>query len=158
MKDDVFWMVCNNMILQHDDGIPLSLFNFSWDWFQWNRKHHLVGGDWNMTSIFPFSWEWFIPIDELIFLRGVGIPPTRYTFRFHQTWQWKIYTIFIDVIFLARNYHFEWISSCHDLPEGTTILKPHRSLFLLERVLLLSISFQMAYWSPLTFISIQKKW
>ena len=35
-----------------------------------------VGGDWNMTFIFFISLGKFtIPTDELIFLRGVGIPP-----------------------------------------------------------------------------------
>jgi hypothetical protein len=32
---------------------------------------------------FPFSWEWntvIIPTDELIFFRGVGIPPPSIVF------------------------------------------------------------------------------
>ena len=37
----------------------------------------LVGGDWNMTFIFPCTGNVIIPIDEVIFFRGVGIPPTR---------------------------------------------------------------------------------
>ena len=39
-----------------------------------------VGGDWNMTfDYFPMIiGNFIIPIDELIFFRGVGIPPTRY--------------------------------------------------------------------------------
>ena len=43
-------------------------------------KSILVGDDWNMNLILPFSWEWtvIIPIDELIFFRGVGCqPPTN---------------------------------------------------------------------------------
>ena len=27
--------------------------------------------------LFPFSWNFIIPTDELIFFRGVGIPPNR---------------------------------------------------------------------------------
>ena len=58
----------------------------------------LIGGDWNITFIFPYIekyWEWssiyweilgnignvIIPIDWLIFLRGVGIPPTTVYYR-----------------------------------------------------------------------------
>ena len=38
----------------------------------------LIGGDWNMTGLFFHSVGngKFIPIDELRFFRGVGIPPT----------------------------------------------------------------------------------
>ena len=32
---------------------------------------------WNMTFIFPYIGLFIIPIDELIFFREVGIPPTR---------------------------------------------------------------------------------
>jgi hypothetical protein len=35
---------------------------------------------WNMNFIFPFSWDFITPTDELIFFRGVGIPPTSYCF------------------------------------------------------------------------------
>ena len=31
----------------------------------------LVGGDWNISIIFPYTGNFIIPIDELIFLRGV---------------------------------------------------------------------------------------
>ena len=34
----------------------------------------LVGGDWNMTGIFPYTGNVVIPIDELIFFRGVDLP------------------------------------------------------------------------------------
>ena len=37
-------------------------------------------GDWNMNCIFPYIGNVIIPIDELIFFRGVGIPPTRYIY------------------------------------------------------------------------------
>ena len=33
---------------------------------------NLVGGDWNMTFIFPYTGNVIIPIDELIFFRGVS--------------------------------------------------------------------------------------
>ena len=36
----------------------------------------LVGGDWNMNFIFPYLGNFIIPTDELLFFRGVGIPPT----------------------------------------------------------------------------------
>ena len=37
----------------------------------WELEH-----EWIMT--FPSYWEWkIIPTDELVFFRGVGIPPTR---------------------------------------------------------------------------------
>ena len=39
----------------------------------------LVGGDWNMNLIFPYIGNFIIPIDEIIFFRGVAIPPTRLT-------------------------------------------------------------------------------
>jgi len=32
---------------------------------------------WNMNFIFPDIGNFIIPTDELIFFRGVGIPPTR---------------------------------------------------------------------------------
>ena len=32
---------------------------------------------WNMTFIFPYIGNFIIPTHELIFFRGVGIPPTR---------------------------------------------------------------------------------
>ena len=40
---------------------------------------YLLGGDWNMTGLFSHSVGngIIIPIDELIFFRGVGMPPTR---------------------------------------------------------------------------------
>ena len=31
-----------------------------------------------MAFIDPFSWEFHIPTDEIIFFRGVGIPPTSF--------------------------------------------------------------------------------
>ena len=31
----------------------------------------LVGGDWNRTFIFPYIWNVIIPVDQLIFFRGV---------------------------------------------------------------------------------------
>jgi len=43
----------------------------------------LVGGDWNhgMDYDFPETvGNVIIPLDELIFFRGVGIPPTRYVY------------------------------------------------------------------------------
>ena len=43
-----------------------------------NQKDPLIGGDWNMTGLFSHSGgNFIIPIDELIFSRGVGIPPTN---------------------------------------------------------------------------------
>ena len=33
---------------------------------------------WNMNFIFQFSWECHTPTDEVIFFRGVGIPPTSF--------------------------------------------------------------------------------
>ena len=50
------------------------------DWFITQSRNpytaFLVGGDWNMTFIFPYIGNFIIPIDEVIFFRGVGIPPT----------------------------------------------------------------------------------
>ena len=49
---------------------------------------------WNMTFIFPYIYIYIgkiIPTDELIFFRGVGIPPTRKVFSPTSqliTWQW----------------------------------------------------------------------
>ena len=40
-------------------------------------KPSLVGGDWNMNSIFPYIGNVIIPIDELIFFRGVGWKTTN---------------------------------------------------------------------------------
>ena len=34
---------------------------------------------WNIWMIFPYIWNVIIPIDELIFFSGVGIPPTSLT-------------------------------------------------------------------------------
>ena len=36
-----------------------------------------VGGGWNMNFIDPSIGNVVIPTAELIFVRGVGIPPTR---------------------------------------------------------------------------------
>ena len=33
---------------------------------------------WNMNFIFPYIGIFIIPTHELVFFRGVGIPPTRY--------------------------------------------------------------------------------
>ena len=42
-------------------------------------ENHLVGGDWNMAFMtFYLVGNVIIPTDELIFFRGVGIPPTSY--------------------------------------------------------------------------------
>ena len=42
----------------------------------WLSHTDLVGGDWNMTGLFSHSvGNVIIPIDELIFVRWVGIPP-----------------------------------------------------------------------------------
>ena len=41
----------------------------------------LVGGDWNMTGLFSHILGIIIPVDELIFFRGVGQPPTRNDWR-----------------------------------------------------------------------------
>ena len=39
---------------------------------------------WNMNFIFPYIGHVIIPTDELIFFRGVGIPPARFVWRcFH---------------------------------------------------------------------------
>jgi len=37
----------------------------------------LVGGDWNIGIIFPYNGNVIIPTDEVIFFRGVVLPPTR---------------------------------------------------------------------------------
>ena len=47
-----------------------------------NGDSYLVGGDWNMTLMTSHSvGNVIIPSDELIFSRGVGIPPTRKTWE-----------------------------------------------------------------------------
>jgi hypothetical protein len=45
--------------------------------------NYLLGGDWNhgMFNDFPYVGNVIIPIGGLIFFRGVGIPPTRFTGR-----------------------------------------------------------------------------
>ena len=41
------------------------------------NNYELVGDDWKMTFFSRNTWEYIIiPTDELIFFRGVGIPPT----------------------------------------------------------------------------------
>ena len=37
-----------------------------------------VGGDWNMTFMTFHTLGTIIPTDEVIFFRGVGIPPTSW--------------------------------------------------------------------------------
>ena len=37
---------------------------------------------WNMAFIFPYIGNVIIPTDELMFFRGVGIPPTSYIAHF----------------------------------------------------------------------------
>ena len=39
-----------------------------WDLY---RYRYLVGADWNMTFIFPYIGNFIIPMDELIFFRGI---------------------------------------------------------------------------------------
>jgi len=41
----------------------------------------LVGGLEHFICIFPYIGNVIIPTDELIFFRGVGIPPTRIDFN-----------------------------------------------------------------------------
>ena len=48
---------------------------------------------WNMNFIVPFSWELtFIPTDEVICFRGIGILPTRlvYLWYIYHIWLWWI--------------------------------------------------------------------
>ena len=70
----------------------LMMVNDGWSW--------LVGGDWNMTFIFPFSWEWnvIIPIDELIFFRGVE---TTNQLLFNELNNW---TVTLDGLLKGRTY------------------------------------------------------
>ena len=44
---------------------------------------------WNMNFIFPLIGNFIIPTDELIFFRGVGIPPTRFIFVYK--WHYGCY-------------------------------------------------------------------
>ena len=54
---------------------------------------------WNMNFIFPYIGNVIIPIDELIFFRGVGIPPTSHIFVLlgdcnNQFSGWKVHQLF----------------------------------------------------------------
>ena len=46
----------------------------------WGYNPWLVGGDWNMTfmTFHSVGNGIMIPTDEVMFFRGVGIPPTRW--------------------------------------------------------------------------------
>ena len=62
---------------------------------------------WNMWIIFPYIGNVIIPTDELIFFRGVGIPPTRYirtyiyiytSYLIHNSWMCIISVyVYMDV-------------------------------------------------------------
>ena len=52
---------------------------FHGGWRRWMLERlHLVGGDWNMNCMFQHIGNFIIRTEELIFFRGVGIPPTRH--------------------------------------------------------------------------------
>ena len=43
----------------------------------WQYTRNIISGWWFETFfIFPSVWNFIIPTDEVIFFRGVGIPPT----------------------------------------------------------------------------------
>ena len=42
-----------------------------------------------MDYDFPYIGNVIIPTDELIFVRGVGIPPTRYILKLKMSWSCK---------------------------------------------------------------------
>ena len=66
---------------------PLALSTQRWWWWSLPVVSWFIKPGWWWLEPefydFPFSWEWkIIPTDELIFFRGVGIPPTRKPFKY----------------------------------------------------------------------------
>ena len=61
----------------------------------------LVGGLEHEFYDFPFSWNFIIPTDELIFFRGVGIPPTRLCWPL-KTFVFPEVLIFLHVFWLKH--------------------------------------------------------
>ena len=59
---------------------------------KWIHKLSQLAGGFKHEFYFPFHiWDVILPIDELIFFRGVGIPPTKQQFKSHiffPTYQW----------------------------------------------------------------------
>ena len=53
-----------------------------------------------MDYDFPYLGNAIIPTDELIFFRGVGIPPTRISHSYPRCWDggWE------DLIYISINY------------------------------------------------------
>ena len=59
----------------------LDNVGFTWNWNvdrkKKHQKHHNWLVVWNINFIFPYIGNLIIPIDEVIFFRGVAQPPTR---------------------------------------------------------------------------------
>jgi len=62
-----------------DFGLFSQMFRqlLSGDLFSYNTYLHKLVGGLEHVVIFPYIGNVIIPTDELIFFRGVGIPPTR---------------------------------------------------------------------------------
>ena len=82
--------------------------------FNWVRLDLLIGGNWNMTPIFPYTVLGISSSqnDELMFFRGVAIPPTSF-----ETW-WDVKNqllvakhphLIASHLSLARIFGGEWM-------------------------------------------------
>ena len=72
-------------------------------WFSLNPDDIILVGGLEHEFDFPYIGNVIIPTDELIFLRGVGIPPTRYSWAFFLTF----YLTFLEfyLTYVLTFYH-----------------------------------------------------
>ena len=64
---------------------------------------------WNMNGLFfhiyIYIWNVILPTDEVIFFRGVGIPPTRYIYIYYH-----VYSIYMFIhIYIYIQYIYIYI-------------------------------------------------
>jgi len=81
MDSDGIWWGCGCWnIAIYGFGMIWVRFFFCFPQFNvWKCFNKLLVGGFKHFFIFPFHiWDVILPIDELIFFRGVGIPPTRW--------------------------------------------------------------------------------
>ena len=109
---------------QRSDGGGTCLVHSLWTgwffytletWKSWRKHHWLVVTGTMEFDDFPFSWEFHLP-NWLIFFRGVGILPTRFSFSdwfLTHNWWWGVWSHWV-VPPKASSTRHGWLDG-HDL-------------------------------------------
>ena len=109
-----FWFVyciCTQKSTIVDHNFVIELDNFWYPTFFVKPTDHLAGYlyliwlvVWNIWIIFPYIGNFIIPTDEVIFFRGVGIPPTRYDIIGFSHWKYSYLYIYISYYISYPHY------------------------------------------------------